>query len=109
MNFDFALAHSVFTHLPFNHIRLCLEQLSQRMATGGKLYATFFECPSGEPINCVIKHQPGEVEKTATGDPYHYRFDDFVYACVGLPWNVSYIGDWGHPRGQRMLRFNATW
>lgn len=108
MNFDLALAHSVFTHLPFNHIRLCLERLAQWMANGGVFYGTFFECPPDGPTGRVIEHQPGEVRTRATRDPYHYRFADFVYTCHGLPWSVSYIVDWGHPRGQRLLCFDAT-
>ena len=43
--FDYALAVSVFTHLPLNHIRLCFIELSKSMKSGGKFYATFFECP----------------------------------------------------------------
>src|SRR4029077_10719199 len=43
--FDFALAHSLFTHLTFNRIRRCLERLAPVIDIGGRLFATFFELP----------------------------------------------------------------
>jgi SAM-dependent methyltransferase len=38
--FDFAVAHSVFTHMTFDEIRRCLGKLSGVMADGGKLVFT---------------------------------------------------------------------
>lgn len=47
--FDFAIAQSLFTHLPLNNIRLCLAKLAAVMAPGGKFFATFFERPADIP------------------------------------------------------------
>src|SRR6266850_3455631 len=38
MRFDFALAQSVFTSLPFNFLRICLERLANFVVPGGKLF-----------------------------------------------------------------------
>ena len=38
--FDFALAHSVFTHLSFDLIERCLESLKKVMTAGGELIFT---------------------------------------------------------------------
>ncbi len=102
--FDFAIAQSVFTHLPLNHIRLCLYQLSLVMAPGGRFYATFFEAPASTPYDRRVQQV---VRKTwPERDPYHYRRADLVWAAETVAdWNVRYIGDWGHRRGQRMIEY----
>lgn len=103
--FDYALAVSVFTHLPLNHIRLCFIELSKSMKSGGKFYATFFECPDRVPIEQKIEHQPGGVVTNIEQDPYHYKRSDFLWCIEGLSWKMQYIGDWNHPRAQKMVCF----
>lgn len=105
LQFDMALAISVFTHLTFNDIRMCLGRLVPWVKVGGAFYATFFECPAGTPFDSVIEHQPGGVRTFASADPYHYYIDDFRYACQNFPWRIEYLGEWGHPRAQKMIRF----
>lgn len=103
--FDMAIAQSVFTHLPLNHVRLCLERLAPHLVEGGKLYATFFECPEGHPTGEPLDHEPGGIRTFGASDPYHYRVSDLVFACCGLPWEARYVGDWQHPRAQKMMCF----
>ena len=103
--FDFALAHSLFTHLTFNGIRRCLERLAPVIEIGGYFFATFFELPRTESPSLPFTHDPGEIVTYDTRDPYHYKLADFFYAASGLPWEIRYIGKWGHPRGQHMLEF----
>jgi hypothetical protein len=103
--FEFAIAVSVFTHLPLNLIRVCLERLAPELVNGGLFYATFFEIADDFPTWRTAEHRPGGVVTTGAGDPYHYRLADFLYVAKGLPWQVRPIGDFGHPRGQRMLEF----
>jgi hypothetical protein len=104
VEFEFALAQSVFTHLPLNHIRRCLFELAKCVKQGGKFYATFFEC-SSESLYTLTTHQPGGIITYMDSDPYHYQLQDFFWLIKGLPWTISYIGDWNHPRGQKMLCF----
>lgn len=103
--FDMAFAQSLFTHLAPDPIRLCLERLAPAVRAGGSFYATFFECPEDHPPAEPIDHQPGGIRTYADADPYHYRASDFAIACFGLPWEFRYVGDWRHPRAQRMLHF----
>jgi 2-polyprenyl-3-methyl-5-hydroxy-6-metoxy-1,4-benzoquinol methylase len=103
--FDFALAHSLFTHLTFNRIRRCLERLAPVTNIDGRFFATFFELPQAASPSLGYTHHPGDVVTYDTNDPYHYKLADFFYAASGLPWRVRYIGNWSHPRGQRMLEF----
>lgn len=103
--FDIALAQSVFTHLPANFIRRCLIELAKSMAPGGRFYATYFECPDDRPDALTLEHQPGGIVSHLDRDPYHYRARDLDWLADGLPWKVEHVGDWGHPRDQRMVRF----
>lgn len=105
VDFDFAIAQSLFTHLPLNHIKRCLIELSKCVKSGGEFYATFFEALPGEPIEKEIVHQPGGITTYLDKDPYHYRVQDFLWCIEDLPWEIFHYGDWQHPRGQRMLRF----
>jgi len=102
--FDYAIAQSVFTHLPLNHIRLCLFQLSRVMAPGGRFFATFFEAPASTPYDRRVKQV---VRNTwPERDPFHYRRDDLRWAAETVAdWDVKYIGDWGHRRGQLMMQY----
>ena len=50
-------------------------------------------------------HDPEDIVTYDIRDPYHYKLADFFYAASGLPWQIRYLGKWGHPRGQRMLEF----
>lgn len=103
--FNIAIAQSVFTHLPLNHIRQCLERLWPVMVPGGTFFATFFEAPENQPLYQDLTHHPGDRVTHALQDPYHYRISDLDYACGGLPWKMTYIGEWNHPRGQRIVAF----
>jgi SAM-dependent methyltransferase len=106
--FDFVLAHSLFSHLTFNRIRRCLERLAPVVKIGGQFFATFFELPRTASPSLPYAHDPEDIVTYDIRDPYHYKLADFFYAASGLPWQIRYIGRWGHPRGQRMLEFIRT-
>jgi len=103
--FDVALAQSLFTHFSWNRIRRCLARLAAVVRPGGRLFATFFEVPSGQDPELPIRQQPGGIETYSDRNPYHYRFEDIELALRHLPWRAEYLGDWEHPRGQKMLAF----
>jgi len=91
---DFAIAQSLFTHLPPEFIEHCLEKLRDVMADEGVFYATFNECST---------------EQANPAEPHDHRV--FLYTREQMQafaertgWRMHYIGKWGHPRGQRMLR-----
>lgn len=103
---DFAIAQSVFTHLPLNHLRRCLGQLASRMRTGGVLFVTFFECGSDQNLMDPIQHPGGGITSYDTRDPYHYYVSDLGWAIDQAPWRLAPIGNWGHPRGQHIAAFH---
>jgi hypothetical protein len=95
---DIAWAHSVFTHLPMEHIRRCLANLRPAIARGGVLYATFGECdePTDNPV------QPHDHRL------FEYTRAEMAEAGLATGWRVEHLGKWGHPRGHRMLTLTPT-
>lgn len=106
--FDMALAQSVFTHLPINHLRLCLARLGQVIAPGGKFFATVFHSPDDHDWSEPLKHEPGGVVSHAARDPYHHRVADLDHCAAGLDWTVTPPRSWGHPRNQSLTVFTHT-
>ncbi len=109
---DFAMAQSLFTHMPLNHIRRCLSQLAPKLDNGGVLFATAWLVPDDWDMATPFT-QPGTLDGDPiisfdVRDPYHYKLQDFQYIVTGLPYRLRLLGDWGHPRGQPMLAFERV-
>jgi SAM-dependent methyltransferase len=104
VTFDVAWAQSVFTHLPSAPIGKCLAEVARCMRPGGRFFATFFE--SGADPSAPVVQQPGGHTTYPDRDPFHYRFADLASFADPAAWRVTRIGDWGHPRAQRMARFD---
>ncbi|MGH7091774.1 MAG: class I SAM-dependent methyltransferase, partial [Stellaceae bacterium] len=104
--FDCALALSLFTHLPFNHIRLCLTRLAEAIKPGGVFFATCFQVPEEAPLSEPYAHPAGGITTHSATDPYHYRLIDMVYAVRNLPWEIRIASGFAHPRSQQMLAFH---
>jgi cyclopropane fatty-acyl-phospholipid synthase-like methyltransferase len=104
VRFDYALAVSVFTHLYTNHIGRCLVEVKKVLAPQGRFFATFFETPT--PLHLEsITHLPGQVVTHFDRDPFHYSFSEMEMLARFAGLSVKLVGDWGHPRDQRMLCF----
>jgi ubiquinone/menaquinone biosynthesis C-methylase UbiE len=101
--FEYAIAHSLFTHLPINVIHRCLVNCEKVLKEDGKLYATFFETKEKCDLK-PIRQSSGIITHTDK-DPYHYHLSVFEYLAKGLSLEVEYIGDWGHTKNQKMLCF----
>lgn len=102
---DFAIAQSVFTHLPLNHLRRCLAMLAPKMRVGGEFLVTYFECDPGADLFAPITHRPAGVVSHDYCDPYHYRLTDLAWARDEADWTFEPIGDWGHARGQMVCAY----
>jgi SAM-dependent methyltransferase len=100
--FDFAIAQSVFTHLPLNVIMRCVSEMETALLPGGRFFATFFESGDRrlgiEPIP-----QLDDVVTYCDSDPFYYDPDVFRWVVDGSSLDYEYIGAWGHPRNQKML------
>lgn len=105
--FDFAMAQSVFTHLPLNHMRQCLANLAAHVEGACTFFMTVFIAPDEELMK-PCKQQPGGVLTHPIRDPYHYSQADLQHVVRGLPWTVGEAIDWGHPRNQKIAAFRKV-
>lgn len=92
---DYALAQSLFTHLPAPLIEMCFQKLYQVIHKDGVFYATFFEVQD-EVAN------PSEPHDQLT---FSYTWQQMKDLSGGNGWRAEYIGNWNHPRGQVMVRY----
>lgn len=102
VQFDMAIAQSVFTHISLNHIRLCLYRVARVMRPGGRFFTTFNERPKTFPVDGVV---PTKRPKYTERNVFWYYRGDIRWAAKFAPWEYRYIGKWGHPGGQRMIEF----
>jgi SAM-dependent methyltransferase len=92
---DYVIAQSLFSHLIAEDIYLCFKSLRKIIANGGKFYATFFEVES--PVENYLKSD--------AIDCFFYTQHQIITLAEIAGWNAHYIGDWGHPRNQKIVRF----
>ncbi len=102
--FDFALAQSVFTHLPLNKIIRCVMRMEEALVEGGRFYATIWENPAGKRNLDDIRQSDLKVTHFDS-DSFHYDFPTFQWIAEGTSLSVGYEGPWGHPQNQVMLVF----
>ncbi|UCC29805.1 MAG: class I SAM-dependent methyltransferase [Phycisphaerales bacterium] len=94
---DFALAQSLFTHLPPTYIEKCLRNLRTVVLPGCLFFATFFET-----------QQPRKNPKRPHDHSAFFYTRGQMEAFGRLhAWNPYYIGDWDHPRRQVMVKYVA--
>ena len=100
--FDFMISVSLFTHLPMNMIVRCLVQVRNHLKPKGTYYSSFFESPTNAHID-PLKH--GEIITYYDKDPFHYSAEELTMMADLAGLGIKIIGDWGHPRHQRMAAF----
>jgi SAM-dependent methyltransferase len=102
--FDYGLALSVFTHVPFNCIVRCLSRVRDVLAPHGRFFATFFQAPRSAYLDPLV-HERGGVCSHYDADPFHLSSEEIRIASELAGLAVQLIGDWDHPRDQQMLEF----
>ena len=105
--FDMAIAFSVFTHLPMNHIVRCLVGIREVLAEGAAFHATYFAAPHPAHLG-TIPYEAGGGVSYYDQDPYHYSIDEFRFMAQIAGLDVEAHETWRHPRGQRMLSFRRA-
>jgi len=91
----FALAHSLFTHVPVPLIGKCFSRLRSFIRDDGVFYATFTEAmtevlnPSQPHDHANFQYTKGQMERIAGEHG----------------WKPYYIGGWNHPRNSKMMKF----
>ena len=102
--FDAAVAVSLFTHLPLNHIIRCLVEVGRVLAPGARFHASYFEAPGPAWLQ-PLPHTPGDIVTNFDADPYHYALTEMEWAAGQAGMQVQPGAAWAHPRDQRMLAF----
>lgn len=93
---DIAIAHALFSQLTLAQIELCLRNLRD-FAPDCRLFATFNETPLAFP-NIFAPHP----RRT-----FFYTRTQLERIAQRTGWHLQYMGDWEHPRGQKMLRLET--
>jgi len=106
--FDFAIAQSVFTHLNWNQILRCLVNIQCVLESGGRFFATYFRATSPRQRIESILHDPGGVTTNPDSNPFHYEFDTFEELAARSGLCVENLGDWDHPRNQKIMVFEKA-
>lgn len=104
-SFDYALALSVFTHLPANHIIRCLVEMKKVLKTSGRFFATYFEAPTPAHLD-PLPHEPGGIVTNYDRDPFHYHFTEMEWFAKSAGLRLQSVSDFQHPRAQQMLSFS---
>lgn len=91
---DYIWIHSLLTHLPLAEIQRCLRQLRLAAQQTTVCYATYFET-STVRNNHLHAHDH---------ESFFYTRIELGRCAFEAGWVTDFIGDWGHPRGQRMLK-----
>ena len=102
--FDYGIAQSVFSHTPVEVLSRCLDRIAPHFVTGGRFYATYFERPEDAPVNDALLHTPGGVVTYPDRDPYDVTPQN-LRAATTEDWDLTIIGNWDHPKDQRMALF----
>jgi hypothetical protein len=94
-NFTFAIAQSLFTHLNGAAIMDCLNKLSDVADLRCRVFSTFFEAMTPQ-LNPPHSHSHAA---------FVYTRNEMEAFGSASGWQPNYIGEWGHPRGQRMIEY----
>ena len=95
---DFAIAQSLFTHLPPHLINRCFENLHPWLAEKGAFFATYFE----------VERPRKNPDKPHDHGYFAYTKAEMVEFGVANGFSPNYIGDWHHPRGQVIVEYRRA-
>ena len=102
--FDYAIAQSVFTHLPLNNIMRCLVEMAPRAEPRAAVLRDDLREPAREAV--PRRHRAvgaGRLTTTATSSTTTWTRSTSPAEGTGL--TMSYEGDFGHPDNQKMVVF----
>ncbi len=93
---NFAIAQSLFTHLPPKLIHTCFRNLRENFDENGAFFATYFISPN-RTTNPEEAHSHGI---------FYYTVEEAKNFGTTNGWEVEVIGDWRHPRNQQIFKYS---
>jgi LPS sulfotransferase NodH/SAM-dependent methyltransferase len=87
---DFGICAAVFTRLPLEQLGLMLRRTAKYFRPGARLYVSFHEAQDG------------------AAKRWRYSKEEMAAAAEGTRWHARYVGEWGHPRGQKMMEYERS-
>jgi cyclopropane fatty-acyl-phospholipid synthase-like methyltransferase len=103
--FKFILSISLFTHLNFNLVLLCLKQIKRVLDKDGRYFSTVFLAPDNG-YSGQLTFANGEITTHYLQDPYHISMAEISALAKLAGLKVEQIVEgWNHPRQQSMLVF----
>lgn len=94
---DYAIAQSLFTHLSTGDIRTCLKKLKEVAPAHCSLHATFFES-TRKILNLLPSHSSRRFEYTEA---------QMREMGESAGWQMTYVGNWNHPRNQHLVVYHS--
>lgn len=92
---NFAIAQSLFTHLPPDLINNCFKKLSSHFDKDGIFFATYF----------ISDKNFNNPKKAHDHGIFKYTIEQVKEFGEKNGWNASFIGDWNHPRNQQIVKY----
>ncbi|MDZ4829029.1 MAG: class I SAM-dependent methyltransferase [Phycisphaerae bacterium] len=92
---DFILAQSLFTHLSADDSTRALAAVASIAPPHAQFFLTFF------PGDAREKNPAASHSRLV----FFYTMDEMRRFGAASGWTLEHLGDWGHPRGQEMIRF----
>lgn len=96
--FDFAIAQSLFTHLPPHDIDLCFKNLRPWLTDNGVFFATYV----------LAKKPVKNPEKSHDHRRFAYTESEMISFGNRADYSSTYIGDWNHPRKQVIVEYKKN-
>ena len=90
-----------------NSIVRCLVEVRDVLRPQGSFFASFFEAPRSAHLEPIVQPS-GHATTQYDANPFHHSVDEVRALASFVSMQVEVIGDYGHPRGQRMLCFRRA-
>ena len=92
---NFAIAQSLFTHLPPRMIQDCFRKLKQNFLPNGVFFATYF----------ISKEKVNNPDSPHDHGIFRYTYEEIRQFGIENGWEVEIIGNWNHPRNQEIVKY----
>lgn len=92
---NYAIAQSLFTHLPPKLINSCFKNLRSHFDEKGIFFATFF----------LADRKFNNPSKPHDHDSFRYTIEEMKNFGEENGWKAEYLGNWNHPRNQKIVKY----